>query len=420
MTLPPAVKELLSPEAVRTRCREILRSVRAKESPWFTVDDSRLSKVATFVAAETRHQYPTGVIPYHSRWGHLTPPPKVVAPDMKRAVLEALSHIAPIERLKRQIDFIVISVLLDAGAGPSWHFEGIDTPTAKTYRVGRSEGLAYATAHAFLNGAFSSDPRDPLRVDAARLSHLGVAELGEVFQVGAHNPLTGLEGRTDLMNRLGRQMLGWGVSDPRPSALFDDLCAFPGDVDAGELLERLLIGLHGLWKDRLSLEGWGLGDTWRHPAVKRSDATTGLIPFHKLSQWLTYSLLEPFEWFGSTIRAVERLTGLAEYRNGGLLVDGGVIIPASDAAKESLFHSPLTPGHEAVVEWRALTVALLEELHPLVAEALSTPTRRVSIEDFPLAKLLQGGTWSAGRVLARAARSEGGPPFTIASDGTVF
>lgn len=44
-----------------------------------------------------------------------------------------------------------------------------------------------------------------------------------------------------------------------------------------------------------------------------------LVPFHKLTQWLTYSLIEVFEkvlkW---KIAGVEDMTGLPEYRNGEL------------------------------------------------------------------------------------------------------
>jgi hypothetical protein len=37
----------------------------------------------------------------------------------------------------------------------------------------------------------------------------------------------------------------------------------------------------------------------------------------------------------------------------------------------------------------------------------------------PLACVLEGGTWAAGRVLAQRLRG-GTPPLNIASDGTVF
>jgi hypothetical protein len=68
-----------------------------------------------------------------------------------------------------------------------------------------------------------------------------------------------------------------------------------------------------------------------------------------------------------------------------------------------------------VVEWRALTVALLDRIAPLVRERLG-----VSEKEFPLARVLEGGTWAAGRRLARERRPAGGPPIRVASDGTVF
>jgi len=49
--------------------------------------------------------------------------------------------------------------------------------------------------------------------------------------------------------------------------------------------------------------GKSLGDVWRH-------SSAGLIPFHKLSQWLTYSLFEPLEAAGLVIDAQDELTGL--------------------------------------------------------------------------------------------------------------
>jgi len=69
-------------------------------------------------------------------------------------------------------------------------------------------------------------------------------------------------------------------------------------------------------------------------------------------------------------------------------------------------------GSELVVEWRALTIALIDELAPRVRARLGVP-------DLPLACVLEGGTWMAGRDLAEALRG-GAPPLMIDSDGTVF
>jgi hypothetical protein len=40
--------------------------------------------------------------------------------------------------------------------------------------------------------------------------------------------------------------------------------------------------------------------------------------------------------------------------------------------------------------------------------------------EMPLARILEGGTWAAGRRIAKEKRADGGPPLIIASDGTVF
>ena len=134
------------------------------------------------------------------------------------------------------------------------------------------------------------------------------------------------------------------------------------------------------------------------------------MPFHKLSQWLSYSLVEPLEEAGIAVTALDQLTGLAEYRNGGLFMDTGVLLPRDP----DLPARPLRPDDEAVVEWRALTVALLDRL----AEGVRTALNRDSVS-LPLAAILQGGTWAAGRRLAGELRG-GLPPLTIDSDGTVF
>jgi Protein of unknown function (DUF1688) len=68
-----------------------------------------------------------------------------------------------------------------------------------------------------------------------------------------------------------------------------------------------------------------------------------------------------------------------------------------------------------VVEWRALTVALLDRLAALIRKRLGRDAASL-----PLARILQGGTWGAGRMLAAKLRADGGPPIAIISDGTVF
>jgi hypothetical protein len=67
-----------------------------------------------------------------------------------------------------------------------------------------------------------------------------------------------------------------------------------------------------------------------------------------------------------------------------------------------------------VVEWRAMTIALMDELARAVRQQLG-----LSEAQLPLARVLEGGTWAAGRELAERLRG-GLPPLRVASDGTVF
>ncbi|MCK0196077.1 URC4/urg3 family protein [Ancylobacter sp. 6x-1] len=407
---PPELAALRSPAAVRARSHRVLDHVRAGRSPHFTLDEAALGTVADYVVAVCRQDYPTLDIPYHSRWRHFS------AGGIDRFAVLAEGPLAGQDaraRARTMVDLAVVSVLLDAGAGDAWRYH-----EPHGLSIGRSEGLAVASLAMFAAGGFSSDPAEPLRVDAAGLIGIDAATLARFFQVSADNPLVGLEGRVALLNRLGHalgarpDLFGDGVA--QPGGLVDALAAHAplGKLPAAGILAALLDGLAPIWPAGLVAEGVELGDVGRHPAILTGDLSEGLVPFHKLSQWLTYSLLEPFEAAGFAVTGLDDLTGLPEYRNGGLFIDLGLLVP----------RAPLDPGRkhpvtsEIVVEWRALTVALLDVLADAVRERLG-----LSAKAFPLAKLLQGGTWTAGRRIAAERRPPAGPPpLAILADGTVF
>lgn len=404
---PPAAATALlrSTATIRERCRNILAAVEAGRSRHFTVHRSQLDEVARRVEQVTRRQYPELRIPYHSRWRHF----EASGMNRRGELALLLEGRDAAEQAQACIDLTVMSVLLDAGAGPSWRYD--ERGTAYT----RSEGLGVATFRAFVAGRFSSDPLDPLRVDAEALQRVDEALLAQVFQVRDDNPLVGLAGRATLMRRLGETLAAQpGVfgREGRPAGLYD-LLTQAGQLDrlgAPAVLQALLDHLGPIWLTGSALQGTPLGDCWPHPAAGGSGLTAGWVPFHKLSQWLTYSLLEPFEWAGVTLTELDGLTGLPEYRNGGLLLDSRVIVPR-DATFAARTH---TTSDEAIVEWRALTVALIDELAPLVRERLHKKP-----EEMPLACILEGGTWAAGREIAKTLR-DGSPPLKIESDGTVF
>ncbi|MFY0526491.1 URC4/urg3 family protein [Archangium gephyra] len=390
-----AVAYLRSPRAIRERCRAVLELGTAGLLKHFRVDMDRLPAVADYVLAVTRETYPTLDIPVHSRWGHFD-----VGGVRRNAELDArLASLPRAERARAKLDLVITSVLLDAGSGPTWKYV---EPGGVTYA--RSEGLAVASFRMFLAGAFSSDPGQPLRADAEGLQRLTLESLARGFQVTEANPLAGLEGRLALLQGLGRAL-------PRPGALYDMLAAWGPRVPAAEVLGRVLESLGSIWPGRITLDGVNLGDVWHHPVMGAEGSPESLVPFHKLSQWLTYSLLEPLEEGGITVTNLDALTGLPEYRNGGLLVDMGVLVPRDGRLLTDVF----APGSEPIVEWRALTVALLDEVAKFVRERLG-----MTAEQLPLAKVLQGGTWSAGRKIAAEKRPGGTPPIRIKSDGTVF
>src|SRR5262249_4285535 len=152
-------------------------------------------------------------------------------------------------------DLAIVSVFLDAGAGPSWRYRNGDDEA-----IGRSEGLAIASLDMFAKGAFSSEQRDPLRADT--LQRLDADTLRQGFQVSDANPLVGVEGRADLLRRLGATVAAnpkiFGMNDaPRPGGLFDHLVglAKDGRIEAPTILSELLRHLGPIWPSRLTLAG---------------------------------------------------------------------------------------------------------------------------------------------------------------------
>jgi hypothetical protein len=409
---------------VRNTSRRVLAlAVDGSLEDW-SVDFARLQPTADFVAQVVRDRYPKGQPPFHARWRHFV----FSGRDLWSEICARRSWESPAAAARAAFDLAITSVLLDAGAGAAWryHDTGLTDLT-----VARSEGLALASLRWFEGGGLSDDPlRDPLRADAAALCRVDAAAVDRAFQSGAANPLQGAHGRAALLNRLGHAVLQrpdlFASADvPRPGGLFDALVRRAsqgpdaagvsghagGEIAAAVILELLLEGLGPIWPNRPLLDGVPLGDCWSFAPLRGPRALDHFVPLHKLSQWLAYSLIEPLEAAGLRVCDIGGLTGLAEYRNGGLLVDMGVLVPR-DPRAFSRAHDVSDPF---VVGWRSATVALLDEIAPLVAARLG-----FAVEEFPLARVLEGGTWAAGRLIAREKRADGGPPFQISSDGTVF
>lgn len=421
------LQDLRSLESIRDRCGRVLALALKGKSKHFDVDMSKLPALVDFVADVTRRNYGDNLaaIPYHSRMRHLN-----------MAEVEAIAAkwpVDPIEKVRRIIDLVTVSVLLDAGAGPAWSYVDADGK-----RTARSEGLAAASQAMFFDGIFSSDAALPHRVNSLGLKNLSLKALEKGFQVSHHNPMIGVDGRHGILQRLGAALEAnpefFGTECPRPGNVVDYVLKHltpaagapaVGGAGAAAVAAGSTVSIRVLWKAVIE----GLESIWpsTHASVRRGDvwvysplkvigvALSDLVPFHKLSQWLTYSLLEPLESLGVTFTDMDLMTGLAEYRNGGLFVDGGVLVPKDRDRELITARTEFDIGTELVVEWRALTIVLLDKL----AEGLRAKLG-LTADQLPLAKVLQGGTWAAGREIAKSKRPDGSSPIPLRSDGTVF
>lgn len=400
---------LRAPATIRERAEEMYALCKSGALDHFALDEERIAAAADRTLRITRARFPDFSIPHHGRLAHI----RAGGIDRVADFEKRLVGMSSLEAGRARVGWIVTSVLLDAGAGTDWRYREASTGLS----IGRSEGLAVASHHFFTSGALSSDPKgDPLRADAEVLGALDASTLAAAFQVGPRNPMIGLEGRADLLASLGSAIQAaphlFGNTG-RIGGIYDVLVsrAEGGLLPARRLLHTLLEALGPIWPGRVTVMGVNLGDVWRHSKIGGNPPSAGLVPFHKLSQWLAYSLVEPLEASGLRVIGVDELTGLAEYRNGGLFVDEGVLVPKH----EGVLRDGHEVGSELVVEWRALTIALLDRVAAKVREAAGLDVTRL-----PVSRVLEGGTWLAGREIAAEKRQGGGPPIRVISDGTVF
>ncbi|KUJ09537.1 DUF1688-domain-containing protein [Mollisia scopiformis] len=424
-------KYLLSLESVRSSAKCAYKAAQLNKLRSFDFHPDRLDEAAEHVCSLIMRDFSPEqfkTIPPHGRWQHFetkdVPRLEELLQEWRNAGTDDL------ECSRRLVDLFLVSVLLDAGAGDLWKF----TEKSTGLEIERSEGLAVASLYAFKDGVFSKSSNE---VNALGLKTLTAESLGSAMQSSVDNPILGLAGRAELLQRLGSSLLAlpeiFGETG-RPGNMVDFLLLSksrdnPIDLkNLWDLLQQLLIPT---WPtNRTTYNAKPIGDAWPlqilHEQREHDPSGTGIQPFHKLTQWLTYSLLVIFErlldikWIGT-----EHLTGLPEYRNGGLFVDMGVLTLRAEVLDRGRAASgtnvPLfDPTDDVIVEWRTLTVSLLDVTLELVNRKLAEKTGEVA-EPLTLAQLLEAGTWKAGRELAAKYRPQSkGSPIEIQSDGTLF
>ena len=414
--LQDAVRRLRLPATIRERCANITAAVAADASAHFTLDRSKIVDVARRVARLTRERYPAEV-PLHSRWRQF----QAGGVDRKALLDARLAGCDAAEVARTRIDLVVVSALLDANAGPGWFYQ----EESGGRRYAQSEGLAVATLRAFLAGQFSSDLRVPLRVDARALEQFDAQGLARIFQAGDERPLVGLDSRALLLRRLGAALRERAEVFPgvaRPGQLYDLFShaavrggdgtvrkVAVGRIAAVHVLRAVLKAFSAIWPSGQKLFGKAVGDVWTHREAGGTGADAGRVPFHKLSQWLVYSLIEPLQWAGIQVDGIDELTGLTDVRSGGLLLDAGVIVPRDRRFAQAIY----TVADPWVIEWRALTITLLDDVARAVRTELGAPA-------LTLSQVMEGGTAKAGHQIADERRPGGPPPLRVAGDGTLF
>src|SRR5262249_22537029 len=147
-----AAQSLLTAAAVRERAHEMLAAGFGGKLSHFTVDLNRLPAAAGFLATGVRGDYPALEGPFPARRGHFV----LNGRDLWTELAARTRWPDAATKARAAFDLAIVSVLLDAGAGPTWCYRDVATGTA----IGRSEGLALASFRMFEAGAFSADPND--------------------------------------------------------------------------------------------------------------------------------------------------------------------------------------------------------------------------------------------------------------------
>ncbi len=452
MTPDEQVTYLLSIKSVRERSSIVFQKALKNKLNNFDIDLNQIPKCVNFIKELILRDYNDpnkfNEIPSHGRWQHFNVGGIDRISNLIELIKKQNNGIVGKEEekliiTKSLIDLFLISVLLDAGAGDSWLYK-----TKDGFKIGRSEGIAIASYYMFINGKFSNDDSKPYQINGDKLINFKNNDLIDGFQINNNNnQFIGIEGRCELIRNLGKSLNSkdnenYFGYDHRGGNLIDYLIKLStendnnGEIDLNDLWDLLMYSLTRIWPEgRTKLNNKSLGDSWHIKVLKedkKQEEWEDIVTFHKLTQWLCYSLIVPIKKIlNLKIKNESLQTGLPEYRNGGLLIDFKIINLKSNILKKGFENSSIflnekneynlptfKPNDDIIIEWRSITIGFLDYLLPLVNESLGV---NGTINELSLPQLLEAGSWKAGREIAKKLRpNTGGPPINLYSDGTVF
>jgi len=118
-----------------------------------------MDAAADLTAETVRANYPDLNVPFHARWRHFTA-------EGRDLWAEAAKPSNPTELGRAAFNLVIQSVLLDAGAGPTWRYSDVSGA-----ELSRSEGLGVASLRMWESGALDD------------LSKVTAASVAGAFQV---------------------------------------------------------------------------------------------------------------------------------------------------------------------------------------------------------------------------------------------
>merc|ERR1719181_99089 len=115
--------------AVRQQCNRVYDLAKQDGLEHFKLDESKIAKAVQVTEETIRKAYPDLKVPYHSRLRHFE--------SAAMAQMMEGWRCDKVEKARRMVDLLTVSVLLDAGAGSTWRYL-----SQHGQSVGSSEGLA--------------------------------------------------------------------------------------------------------------------------------------------------------------------------------------------------------------------------------------------------------------------------------------